>query len=243
MIPKVIHYCWFGRGKKPYLIRQCIKTWRKNLPDFEFREWNESNFDVNVCKFVSDAYKEKKWAFVADYCRFYALYNFGGIYLDTDIKVYRDLSPFLHHEFFAGTEVRTAEKTDDFVTVDASTFGCEKGHWFTKMCLDFYKDKPFRLADGSIPGGVVQVVATRILEKYGYQRKNEDQKIKDVQIYSTQYFANVTTQNRGKQLYTLHYFDGSWISDPKRGKVYNYCREHDLMHYYRFVERAMSIFR
>ena len=81
MIPKVIHYCWFGKRKKPYLIRKCIRSWHKILPDFEFKEWNETNFDINICPFVRQAYDEKKWAFVADYCRFYALHMEGGGYI------------------------------------------------------------------------------------------------------------------------------------------------------------------
>lgn len=163
-----------------------------------------------------------------------------GVYLDTDIQVFRNLKPFLDNNFFAGTEVRSSLNADDFITMDASTFGCIKGHWFTKKCLEFYNDKPFRLEDGSIPGGVVQVVATRILEPYGYKRINCDQTIKDIKIYSTEYFANITTINKGKNLYALHHFDGSWIADKNRGFLYKFCRKYDLMHYYRLLEKILK---
>lgn len=94
MIPKTIHYCWFGRGKKPYLIRKCIKSWRKSMPDYEIKEWNEDNFDVNAIPFVREAYAERKWAFVADVCRFYACYYDGGIYLDQTWRFSSDSMSF-----------------------------------------------------------------------------------------------------------------------------------------------------
>ena len=87
MIPKIIHYCWFGGKKKPRVIRKCIKSWKRFFPDFEIKEWNESNFDVNCCEYVKEAYKQKRYAFVSDYCRFYVLYKHGGMYLDTDVFV------------------------------------------------------------------------------------------------------------------------------------------------------------
>lgn len=236
MIPKTIHYCWFGKGKKPYLIRKCIGTWRDIMPDYEIKEWNEDNFPIDEFPFARQAYEEHKWAFVADVCRFYALYKEGGIYLDTDVEVFRRFDTFLSDDFFAGTEVRSANKADDFVTVDASVFGCVKGHWYAGECLDFYRKNPFRLADGSVPGGVVQVVATRVLEPYGYKRYNSSQEVKDVKIYSTEYFANVTTVNRGKNLFSLHHFDGSWTDTSKRGFLFRFCRRHNLMHIYRRLE-------
>lgn len=237
MIPKVIHYCWFGRGKKPHLIRKCLESWRNIMPDYEIKEWNEDNFDVNAIPFVKQAYEERKWAFVADVCRFYACYHEGGIYLDTDVEVFKRFDDFLKCNFFAGTEVRSAQDVDDYVTVDASAFGCERGHWFAKACLDWYRDKPFRLSDGTIPGGVVQVVATSVLEPYGYRRVNECQTVRDVRIYSTEYFANVTTVDKGKTLFSLHHFDGSWNDSPSRGFLFRFCRKHDLMHIYRALEK------
>lgn len=237
MIPKVIHYCWFGKGKKPYLIRKCIKSWKKVMPDYEIKEWNEENFDINAIPFVKQAYTEKKWAFVADVCRFYATYSEGGIYLDTDVEVFKRFDTFLNNSFFAGTEVRSAFGNVDFITVDASVFGCEKGNWYAKACYDFYKDKPFRQENGEIPGGVVQVVATWALEPFGYKRVNKNQQIKDVKIYDTNYFANITTRQKGRNIYSLHYFDGSWTDDSKRGKIYKFCRKHDLMHIYRKLEK------
>lgn len=242
MIPKTIHYCWFGRGKKPHLIRKCIASWRKVMPDYEIKEWNEDNFDINAIPFVKQAYEEKKWAFVADVCRFYACYNEGGIYLDTDVEVFKRFDEFLPLSFFAGTEVRKLPNNPDFVTLDASAFGCEKGHWYAKECLQWYYDKPFRNDDGSISGGVVQVVASNVLEPYGYLRINERQEIRDVTVFPNTVFANVTLPYIKENIYSLHHFDGSWTDSASRSGLVRFCRKHDLMHWYRLVEKVKSKF-
>lgn len=234
-IPKVLHYCWFGRGSKPHLIRKCLASWQKVMPDYEIKEWNEDNFDIEAIQFVKQAYEERKWAFVADVCRFYACYNDGGIYLDTDVEVLKRFDEFLKYNFFAGTEVRTTSN-GFFTTLDASAFGCERAHWFAKECLDWYADKPFRLADGSIPGGVVQVVASKVLEAHGYKRVNEFQMIRDVAVFPNTVFTNVTTEYDRDKIFSLHHFDGSWTDSPSRGRFFKFCRRHDLMHWYRAIE-------
>ena len=103
MIPKIIHYCWFGYNKKPELIEKCIESWHKFLPDWEFREWNESNYNVNKNEYIKEAYKQKKWAFVSDYARFDILNQYGGVYLDTDVELLKPISDeILQHEAFTG---------------------------------------------------------------------------------------------------------------------------------------------
>lgn len=241
LIPKVLHYCWFGRGNKPHLIRKCLESWRRIMPEYEIKEWNEDNFDVNAIPFVRQAYAEKKWAFVADVCRFYACYNEGGIYLDTDVEVFKRFDEFLQYNFFAGTEVRTTQE-GFFTTLDASAFGCVRGHWFAKACLDWYHDKPFRLTDGSIPGGVVQVVASMVLEPFGYKRLNEFQQVKDVAVFPNTFFANVTVEYDVNKVFSLHHFDGSWNDSPSRGWLFRFCRKYDLMHIYRSLERLKNKF-
>ena len=99
---KKIHYCWFGGKKLPKSVERCIKTWKKQLPDYEIIEWNENNFDINVCPFVKQAYENKKWAFVSDYARIYALYNEGGIYFDTDVKVLKNIEHIIDKDMVLG---------------------------------------------------------------------------------------------------------------------------------------------
>lgn len=206
------------------------------MPDYEIKEWNEDNFDVNALRFTREAYAERKWAFVADVCRFYACYNEGGIYLDTDVEVFKRLDEFIKYPCFAGTEVRTTNN-GYFITVDASAFGCEKNNWFIGKCLEWYNDKPFHETDGSISGGVVQVVATRILEPYGYKRENIVQNVENVRIFPNTVFTNLTLPYNKKNIYTLHHFDGSWNDEPTRGWLFKFCRRYDMMHWYRRLER------
>jgi len=101
---KIIHYCWFGGKPLSKLTLNCIESWKKYLPDFEIKEWNEKNFDVNQCVFVKEAYEQKKWAFVADYTRFKILDEFGGLYLDTDMEITSDILPYLEQDLFLGKE-------------------------------------------------------------------------------------------------------------------------------------------
>ncbi len=104
MIPKIIHYCWFGRGKLPELAFKCMDTWKKYLPDYQLRLWNEDTFDITSHPYVFEAYQSKKYAFVTDYVRLYALYHFGGIYMDTDVEVIRNLDELLDLPGFSGFE-------------------------------------------------------------------------------------------------------------------------------------------
>lgn len=242
MIPKIIHYCWFGRGKKPHLIRKCIKSWRRVMPDYEIKEWNEDNFDINCIPFVKQAYEEKKWAFVADVCRFHACYTEGGIYLDTDVEVFRRFDEFLNDHFFIGTQVQAHPDREDWISIDSSVFGCEKGNQYALECMNFYHDKTFRNDKGQITGGTVQAVAGKILSSFGYKYENRRHFIDalgGVNIYPTSYFTNITdfkARNRNKSdIYALHYFDGSW-NDESRGKFYHFCKRHDCLHLYRFLE-------
>lgn len=136
MIEKRIHYCWFGGNEKSEIIQKCIESWKKYCPDYEIIEWNESNFDVNLCEYTKDAYENKKWAFVSDVARLWIIYNNGGIYLDTDVELFSSLDELLRYDaWFA---------SDDIKSVNTGMgFGAKKNHFLIKKILNDYYDRKF----------------------------------------------------------------------------------------------------
>ena len=201
MIPKKIHYVWFGKGEKNERIKTCIESWHKYLPDYEIIEWNEDNFDVNYNEFTKKAYENKKYAFVSDVARLWVLYNEGGIYMDTDVEVYKPLDEFLNNEGFTGFE--------DINYPVTATMGCEKGNPVIKMMLDYYDCIDFKMYDVWTDYIKYQETSTciysNILGMLGINRqKNETQEIKHFKVYPRSYFF---TKGEG---YTWHSFNGSW---------------------------------
>ena len=219
-IPKVIHYCWFGRGKLPKLAKKCIKSWKKYLPDYEIKEWNEDNFDINSNQYVREAYEAKKYAFVSDYVRLYALYNYGGIYMDTDVEVIKSLDEFLIHEAFSGFE-----SPKDIPT---GIMGCIKGHRLFKEFLGYYNDRSFINEDGSFDQTTNVAIMTKICEKYGLIKNNQLQTINGFTIYPKTYFCPLNYNNKENDFtdntYTIHHFSGSWISNEEKRHRRKYRR-------------------
>lgn len=201
MIPKKIHYCWFGGNEKSEKIKNCIKTWEKHLTDYHIIEWNETNFDVNQFQFTKEAYENKKWAFVSDYVRAYALYTHGGIYLDTDVEITGCLDDFLVHGAFSGFETKGYPFT--------ALWGAQQGHHWPKEVLDFYGDLKFDSTTNT-------VLVSKILEgKYGIDPQNDSLQIfnDDLFIYPSHYFClNIPN-------FAIHHFEGSWV--PKERKSYS----------------------
>lgn len=201
MIPKKIHYIWFGKGEKNERVKHCIESWKKYLPDYEIIEWNEDNFDINYNDFTKSAYANKKWAFVSDVARLWVLYNEGGIYMDTDVEVYKPLDDFLNEEGFTGFE-------DVHYPVTA-TMGAVKGNPIIKLMLDYYNCIDFKLYDDWRDYIKYQETNTCIMSNIfsllGVDRdRNETQKIKHFTIYPQSYFF---TKDEG---WTWHSFNGSW---------------------------------
>ena len=160
MIPKIIHYVWVGGNPKPKNIQRCMKTWRKHLKDYKIIEWNENNFDIHENKYVEEAYKAKKWAFVSDYIRAKAVYEYGGIYLDTDVRVLKKLDSLLNNRAFIGFE------NNDYLS--AAIFGAEMNHPFMKDILNYYNNRDFTFDKNDQMAGVNSISVTDILkENYG----------------------------------------------------------------------------
>lgn len=182
-IPKILHYCWFGKGEMPKISRKCLKSWNKNLSSFIVKKWDEINFDVHCNKYVEEAYNTKKFMYVSDYARLLALYNEGGLYLDVDCFVKKDFAPLLEeNSAFTGFGGDNAE-------IAACTLAFEKGNPFIKECLDSYTNDSFLNADGTYNMLSVNERMTRILEKYGFKRNGKEQVINDIKIYPMTYFC------------------------------------------------------
>lgn len=207
MINKIIHYCWFGRGEKPELAKKCIASWRKFLPDYEIKEWNEDNFDINCNQYVKEAYESRKFAFVTDYVRLYAIYKEGGIYMDTDVEVLKTFDPFLHHHAFSGFE------TDG--NVPTGMMAGEKGSVWAKELLDMYDNRKFIMADGSFDMTTNTTVITKYMLGKGLVLNNRYQDFPGLcTMYPAEFFCP-KDHRTGKIKCThntvcIHHFAGSW---------------------------------
>lgn len=206
-IPKIIHYCWFGGKPLPKLAVKCINSWKKYLPDYEIKEWNENNFDVNICKYCSEAYTEKKWAFVSDFVRIYVLVNFGGIYMDTDVEVVKSFDEtFLQNEAFSGFETTTSIPTGIMASIPGQRF-------FSEL-LEVYISKSFIKNDGKPDLTTNVQLITEIGKKYGLIPNNSLQTINGFTLYPQTYFCPLSHSGSetciSDQTYTIHHFAGSW---------------------------------
>lgn len=211
MIPKVIHYCWFGRGPKNDLANKCIESWKKFLPDYEIKEWNEDNFDLSKYKYAAEAYDNRKYAFVTDVVRLYALYTEGGVYMDTDVEVLKSFNPFLHHVMFSGFE------TD--YTVPTGMMAAEKGSIWAKELLDQYNDRAFVMPDGSLDMTTNTKVITDYMVEKGLILDNTYQDFPNLcTMYPADYFCpkdHTTGKIRiTKNTVCIHHFAASWRKLP-----------------------------
>lgn len=194
MIPKKIHYCWFGRNPLPESFQICLESWKKYLPDYEIIEWNESNFDLNSCEYVKLAARENQWAFVSDYARALALYEHGGIYMDIDVEVKLSFDEFLQHRAFSGFEIMGSPFT--------AVWGAEKNHPWPKKVLDFYNNK----SDFDLTTNTVFVSDLLINEYKINPEKDEYQELSaGIAIYPSTCFCLDLPKN-----YATHHFIGTW---------------------------------
>lgn len=215
MIPKKIHYMWFGGKPLPEDTEKYIKSWRKYCPDYEIKRWDESNFDIHCCKFVEEAYQEKKWAFVVDYVRFWALYHEGGVYIETDTELIKPIDLLLTHKAFFG---RARE------TMTLPMIGLQKGAQVAKDMMDLYEAQHFVLPDGKLNTKTVNENLFEVLiENYGLNTSltNDIQILKDdieilpaKYLYSTNSETGVITMT--PEMVVIHHAAASWLNKDQK---------------------------
>lgn len=222
-IPKIIHYCWFGKNAKPETVYKYIDSWKKYCPDFKIIEWNEDNFDINCNTYVRQAYEQKKYAFVTDFVRLYVLYNYGGIYMDTDVEVLKPLDIFLKNNSFSGFENNNQ--------IPTGIMGAKKGNIWIKDLLDEYQNLSFIKEDGTLDLTTNVVRITNLTKsKYGLVQKSFYQNLQNVvTLYPYDYFCPKDWAtgkiNCTANTYTIHHFAGSWHGQKEKKQSEKYKKK------------------
>ena len=199
MIPKIIHYCWFGGNEKPEIIKKCIASWREKCPDYEIKEWNETNFDVSMNRYMKEAYDNEKWGFVPDFARVWIIYNYGGIYLDTDVELLSSLDGLLDNKLFAFFQ-------NELNIALGLGFGAEKGHTVIKAVMNGYDDLSFIKKNGKLnllPAPAINMKAIR-KNVPSLRLDDTNQIINQNAFYSTGTYS--------KLMY--HYGTATWTDKP-----------------------------
>lgn len=218
MIPKIIHYCWFGQNQKSGLILKCIESWKKYCPEYEIVEWNEENFNINICQYTREAYEANRWAFVSDYARLYALYTVGGIYLDTDVELTKNLDVFLKHKAFTGFESKDCPIT--------AVMGAEQGNKVIKDLLDEYEGRSFLKKDGTYDMTTNTITITKYFSSKGIRLNGKGQQYNGFVIYPQIMFCpnDISRVWNGvsSKTYAIHHFDQSWKNEAIENKSFKY---------------------
>lgn len=245
MIPKIIHYCWLSNEPFPNLIRTCMDSWKRYLPDYEFKRWSLENFDINSVLFVKEAYECRKWAFAADYIRLYALFREGGIYLDSDVLLKKSLDPFLLNRAFSAIEYNSSafNKSLNMNIVDesgellidkmsipglqiqAAVIGSIKNNEYIRACMNYYENTSFILNNGSYNADIIAPdIMAYHARNYGFKYKDEIQDLDVIKIYPSETFAGhpaLATKNT----YAIHCCNGSWREKTLQRRIINYIRK------------------
>ena len=227
MIPKTIHYCWFGKGEMPELALRCIESWQKFMPDYEYKLWNEENFDVNVVPYTKEAYEARKFAFVTDYVRLWALYNEGGVYMDTDVEILKPLDDLLRLSAFTGYE---GSKTQPPVT--GLMASAPHGEW-VKEQLDDYDNAHFVKEDGSFDMTTNTVRISKIMRSNGFVQDGKYSVYKDLHVFPTDYFCPRQTTGEfllTENTYCDHHFMGTWNGNSQEGWLRRIIGQKNLTH-------------
>ena len=198
MIPKIIHYCWLSGNPIPKNLEDCMKSWKKKLPDYKFMLWDFNRFDINSSIWVREAFNAKKYAFAADYIRLFALYNYGGIYMDMDVEVIKPFDDMLDRKYLLAYEEKNR--------IEAGNIGNEPGAGWLKKCLDYYEDRSFYKKNGTIDNRPLPMILNEIISS----------NFPEMQIMGTDVFTTKSLEtgiiNVTENSYTIHHFTGSWTN-------------------------------
>lgn len=217
MIPQIIHYCWFGHNPLPESAKKCIASWHKFFPDYEIKEWNEDNFDVNIIPYTAEAYSAKKYAFVSDYARFWILYHYGGVYFDTDVEVIKSMDDIIERGAFMGIEVDAKGRNLPAINPGLG-LGAIQGLALYKEILNYYLPIHFIKEDGSFNQVTVVTHITKVLSGHGLKPSNDLQLVAGVWIYPRDFF-NPLNDLTGKLEQTantrsIHWYTRTWSDSP-----------------------------
>lgn len=212
MIPKIIHYCWFGRGEMPKIIKKCMKSWKKYCPDWQIVRWDEDSFDINSTLWTKQAYEAKKYAFVADYVRLKALSEMGGVYMDTDQELIKPLDPFMDKEMFVGF------MSD--INISAGVIGSEPKHSVVMQMLDYYRNRSFVKENGEVDLKPNTKWMTDIMVERGLVINDEYQVLDGVHVYPRTYFCPTSCVSiedyRSKDTVSLHHWAMTWRPEKEK---------------------------
>lgn len=230
-IPSIIHMIWFGKNPYPKIVTECVESWKKYFPNYEIKIWNEETFDINSCAFVKEAYEAKKWAFVSDYVRLYALYNYGGIYIDSDVQVLKNFENLLVNE-------HVVTGYEDTMWIPAAVMASEKENCWIKKLLKYYDDRHFIKEDGTYDMKPNTAIITELSKKEcGFKFGDDFINYGNVRLYSTDVFQPYKKEKFDlkdddnlrhitdfyiikKNTYCIHHNTTTWV-DKKSGFVYN----------------------
>lgn len=219
-IPKIIHYCWVGGSPKPQSVLYCIESWKRNCPDYEIREWNETNYDFTKNKYMRQAYEAQKWGFVPDYARLDIIYEYGGIYLDTDVEMVRNFDELLSQRSFFGFE-DTGD--GEFFVNCGHGFGAEPHHEVIRQARDLYEHLNFVNPDGSLNLLPSPHYTTQVLLQWGLIQKNCDQSLPGIQVYSSDVLCPKTFRtgkiHKTSRTMSIHHFSASWVDEKIKSEM------------------------
>ena len=217
-IPKVIHYCWFGNSPLSEEAKECIESWKKFCPDYEIKEWNESNFDVFQCEYTKEAYMKKKWAFVSDYARFWILYNYGGVYLDTDVELIKALDSIINKGQFMAKEL--GEEKNQYFCNPGLGMAAKPFDPFIKKMIDYYDHIHFIDSNGKVINETIVLKTTKMLSNDGFKCNDKIEYIDSFYIYPAEYFCPLnyfTNELRiTDKTYSIHHYSATWSTNTEK---------------------------